>query len=117
MRKFRFVGDPDDYKVNEAEFKVGEIYNGDFVGKDCLCTVEQYASKSWCTSDWQEVFEEQAKPLHKDTDLGHFSGLAMQGYIAAGSTGMPTPDRIVKYAIETAQELIKQLDQKINETK
>lgn len=38
------------------------------------------------------------------------AAMAMQGYISAGSTGMPTTAQIVQYAIETADALITELN-------
>ena len=39
----------------------------------------------------------------------HYAGLAMQGYIAAGSTGMPTPEAIARLAAATADALLAEL--------
>lgn len=40
-----------------------------------------------------------------------FAAMAMQGYISAGSTGMPCPEDIAKYALDTADELINALNE------
>jgi hypothetical protein len=44
------------------------------------------------------------------TKREYFAGRAMQGYISAGSNGMPEPDTIAKYATVAADALIKALN-------
>lgn len=39
----------------------------------------------------------------------HFAGLAMQGYISAGSVGMLSLGRIAQLSVEAADALIKEL--------
>lgn len=59
--------------------------------------------------------------LHKDTDLGVFSAMFVQGLISnsgqcqtfAGNNPESVPSYVVKTAISLAKELIKQLDQEI----
>lgn len=64
--------------------------------------------------DWQEVFD-NPKQLHKDTDLGYFAGLAMQGqfsqvdkYLEAYGDEWVNP--FIENSITLAKQLIKQLD-------
>lgn len=40
-----------------------------------------------------------------------FAAMAMQGYISAGSTGMPCPEDIARYALDTADALINALNE------
>lgn len=57
---------------------------------------------------------------HQDSDFSamcyglskreYFAAMAMQGYIAAGSSGMPTPVDIGFLAVETADRLIEILN-------
>lgn len=120
MRRFRLI------KYDEAyeHLDLGKVYDGDFLPNNWSETIEETAKRF--PNEWEEVFdtnfvkgkpftdipkvETKSKTLHKDTDLGYFAGLAMQGYISAGSNGMPNPDMIAQYAMEAAKELIKQLD-------
>jgi hypothetical protein len=103
MRKFRFIGDPEDYN-NDVIF--GEIY------------LENYQPKKWPLSvigyfglpEWEEVIE-KPKPLHKDTDLGYFAGVAMQSILLSDSYKSASARTKVENAIFLAKELIKQLDQ------
>lgn len=68
---------------------------------------------------WQEVFEPQPKPLHKDTDLGAFSAMFVASLINdPASLKMQTEHSCeyrAKWAIAQARELIKQLDEQGNE--
>ena len=103
MRKFRFIGDPEDYN-NDVIF--GEIY------------LENYQPNKWPLSvigyfglpEWEEVIE-KPKPLHKDTDLGYFAGVAMQSILLSDSYKSASARTKVENAIFLAKELIKQLDQ------
>ena len=46
-----------------------------------------------------------------------FAARAMQGYISAGSTGMPPAKDIARFAVETADALITELNKEVdNET-
>ena len=60
------------------------------------------------------IFETDAGTTHEMfrglTKREHFAGLAMQGYIAAGSHGMPTYQEIAVFAVETADALLAELD-------
>ena len=81
MRRFRFIGDPKEYS---GDFQKEAIYDYSVLGAS-VSNIEM--NVEWLfneyTEDWQEVFDNDGgtiiKPLHKDTDLGYFSGLAMQG--------------------------------------
>jgi hypothetical protein len=60
--------------------------------------------------------EEKNWPNQNMTGAGltkreYLAAMAMQGYISAGSTGMPEPDRVAQLAIQTADELLKVLEQ------
>ncbi len=44
------------------------------------------------------------------TKREYFAALALQGYIAAGSMGMPEPPRIVELAVQTADALLAALE-------
>ena len=110
MRKFRFIGDPEEWN---GGLKKNVIYNEDKIvingyddefGYDwnVLRIAEAYPE------DWQEVFE--GKKLHKDTDLGYFAGVALHGLLANSKNYDSTVNFSIA-AIETAKELIQQLDQ------
>ena len=45
------------------------------------------------------------------TKREHFAALAMQGYIAAGSAGMPTYQELALFAVETADALLAELSE------
>jgi hypothetical protein len=102
MRKFRFIGDPEDYN-NDVIF--GEIY------------LENYQPNKWPLSvigyfglpEWEEVIE-KPKPLHKDTDLGYFAGLIFQGMMINSNWGGTFISMSID-AVNAAKQLIKQLDQ------
>jgi len=104
MRKFRFIGDPEDYN-NDVIFN--EIY------------LENYQPKKWPLSvigyfglpEWEEVIE-KPKPLHKDTDLGYFAGLFLQSDVIKRSLYTDEyDDERCTLAINLARELIRQLDE------
>ena len=88
MRRFRFIGDPKQYNWDDKPV-VYQIYPETHTGKIKSMQWESKPLSRWddpeLLIDWQEVFDgkpyirEIPKPLHKDTDLGYFSGLAMQG--------------------------------------
>ena len=101
MRKFRLINS-DGYNFSEK----GKIYRGiEFLGrKQVFDLVEKYPE------DWQEVFDEHTKPLHKDTDLGHFAGVVLRGILADRKKD-DYPKGLDKTAINIAKELIKQLDE------
>jgi hypothetical protein len=119
MRKFRFVGDPKTYGWDNKPV-VGEIYDATHKGYCVEDDFESLPIEEWPKNeggqDWEEVTETEPepKPLHKDTDLGYFAGLAMQG-ILANHSGRDSVyiERVVSDSIDCAKELIKQLD---NET-
>ncbi len=76
MRKFRFEGKAkyhhNRYLIN---FQVGESYSENRIAfTDSNLTIQDAALMY--PDDWHEVTG------HKDTDLGHFAGLAMQGFLA-----------------------------------
>lgn len=94
--------------------KYGEIYelvrvdsDGDF----WLKTIDSDGSISdfaYFPKEVEQVFEPESKPLHNDTDLGYYAGLAMVEYIRQYGNGWN--ERIASESIATAKELIKQLD-------
>jgi hypothetical protein len=107
MRKFRFIGEPvNSYYLLEKN----SIYNANTIVTDGHddefgygWDVLRYAEEN--PEDWEEI-----KPLHKDTDLGYFAGVAMQG-ILQDSNWITNPIEAAKRAVEYSKELIKQLDQ------
>jgi hypothetical protein len=130
MRKFRFIGNSSDWEWDVNPIKRGiysmELLNkmrgGDPVDDDLV-------DCKWGKENFEEVFEdetenieipvlganrtsiyEKAKTLHKDTDLGYFAGVAMQG-ILQDSNWITNPIEAAKRALEYSKELIKQLDQ------
>lgn len=112
MRRFRFVGDPKEYQWDVLPV-VGKIYDGDFMwtykGEIAGNPLQKWWNEEPENGDWQEVFDEP-KPLHKDTDLGYYAGLAMLGAI---TRGIPLSG---KECIDAAKELIKQLDSLSDDT-
>lgn len=44
------------------------------------------------------------------TKREHIAAMAMQGYISAGSNGMPSSQEIVALAIKTADEMLAELE-------
>jgi hypothetical protein len=44
------------------------------------------------------------------TKREYFASVALQGYIAAGSTGMPDKEALAKYAVDAADALIEALN-------
>lgn len=122
MRRFRFIGDPKEYHWDQRP-KTGDTYvieeindmwgGGDFDDDDI---------SEWGKNDWQEVFENDGgtmlttpKTLHKDTDLGYFSGLAMIGLLSNRSmidnVERPSIDWLTDCSISISKELIKQLNE------
>jgi hypothetical protein len=108
MRKFRFVGDPTEYETKQygQAFKVGEIYDPNYIGVGCYFPVKEYTKDN--PHDWQPVFEEP-KPLLKDTDLGYFAGLAMQS-ILHDPNWITDPKDAAKRSVEYAKALIEELN-------
>lgn len=117
MRRFRFVGEPKDY--GKGFIKVGKIVHENYLrnGSDPLLDIVKNYPQ-----DWQEVYENEGhvlsqiaeptpKPLHKDTDLGHFAGLALQGILSNPSEVISnlTDSQKAQYALIMAEKLIKQL--------
>jgi hypothetical protein len=108
MRKFRFIGDPIEW---DGDLKKNKVYEG--VYKLTEKSHNVFDAVNFYPNDWQEVFDEPKK-LHKDTDLGYFAGLAMQGYISSPVPGLKDlydTGEIIRRSIFFAKELIKQLDQ------
>lgn len=118
MRRFRFVGDPSEY--GDTKPVVGQDYDEHTIetkwGTTGCSTIETFPN------EWQEVYDKPMitdgpvsftkipTPLHKDTDLGYFAGLAMQG-ILANDTASGNHENMVKASIILAKELIKQLNE------
>ncbi len=48
------------------------------------------------------------------TKREYFAAMALSGYIAAGSTGMPLPEKLVDLAVKTADFLIDELNKNEN---
>ena len=44
------------------------------------------------------------------TKREYFAAMALQGYIAAGSMGMPSPKHLAEYATDAADALLSELD-------
>ena len=93
MRKFRFIGDSEEWG---NVFEKNKVY---YLPTSSINFPE----------DWQEVFDEPKK-LHKDTDLGYFAGLALHGLLANSKNYDSTVNFSIA-AIKAAKELIKQLDE------
>ena len=53
--------------------------------------------------------DNQTKPLWKDTDIGHFAGLAMQGAMAE-SGSLLAPEVVAEWAVQNAQALLDELE-------
>jgi len=138
MRKFRLIRNADDYDGSRV---IGEVLEETFIP----WTVDGKPNHNWDRNqnvldasqsyprDWEEVFEgvsEGVKTLHKDTDLGHFAGVAMEGLLKMISTiegantffaisdahnpnlaEIQVEDHLCSFAIKIAQQLIKQLDE------
>ncbi len=106
MRRFRFVGDASEYSSHNI-YK-GIVLDGNYIEEgwdgDVLSLNYEYPE------DWQEVFEET--PLHQ-TDLGYYSGLVMQGYLAnifeSSNAQRFEEKQLCRQSISVAKELIKQL--------
>lgn len=125
MRRFRFIGDELDANgYGKKQPCVGVVYNEDEIF--CDCSVLDWSKDNFLKicDEWQEVFEEKpmitdspvtftshSNPLHKDTDLGYFAGLAMQGLLANPNRVKDIGGGEVKNAILIAKELIKQLNE------
>lgn len=124
MRKFKYIGNNLD--GFNPMFEKNVIYNEDFSLGVGYSNVGRIAQRY--PHDWEEVFGEQVDPpkkvepttLHKDTDLGYFAGLALQG-IHSNPDWVKTckieddweeyVSRSVSAAIDISKELIKQLDE------
>ena len=116
MRRFRFVGDPNmfDWDLKPV---LGDIYPETHFGTKKGIPFTPVFANGVDTDHWQEVFDHiglpTPKPLHKDTDLGYFAGLAMRGLLSDSSLSYQTSDWAEKLSmdsIKAAKELIKQLD-------
>lgn len=109
MRKFRFVGHPDNY----SRWEKLPIFNMVFDEKTHAEYYGSGALEAWKVlenmPDWQEVFEEPIKTLHKDTDLGYFAGLVLPSVYQSWGTGHD--QRVIDESISLAYQLIKELDQ------
>jgi hypothetical protein len=104
MRKFRFIGDPSEW---DGDLEKDKIYAETFSPKGWNYNIVEGALNY--PDDWEEVFDEPKK-LHKDTDLGYFAGVALRGLLANSKNYDSTVNFSIA-AIETAKELIQQLDQ------
>lgn len=58
------------------------------------------------------IYVDNYLPVGGLTKREYFAGLAMQGYISAGSQGMPGPVQISNLAVTTADFLMKELEKK-----
>jgi len=56
------------------------------------------------------ILEQSGGELGGLTKREHFAAMAMQGYISAGSTGMPDAGNIALLAVECADALLSSLD-------
>ena len=102
MRRFRFVGYPDNY----SKWLKKPVFNMIFDEKTHAEYCGTGASQGWKVlenlPDWEEVFETKPKRLHKDTDLGYFAGV----FAASGCD--------ISDSVNKAKRLIKQLDKEVN---
>ena len=106
------------YKLLSDKYSViqGSVLSEDHFMIDDNFPVSFYVEKY--PADWEDVFENQFEPegfldrMHKDTDLGHYAGLAMQGLLSNSNSSfiVGTPE-LISSSISIAKELIKQLDQ------
>jgi hypothetical protein len=108
MRKFRFIGDPNEW---DGDCEKDKFYAATYIPKGWHYDVATCALNF--PDDWEEVFDEPKK-LHKETDLGYFSFELMKAMI--NSPELTTSDdadmeSFVSYYVSLAKELIKQLDQ------
>lgn len=139
MRRFRLKDQDFDYKTRKSQFhEYGSIYYLDYIDSDgdvWLKTNTDNCSHCYAPFEVEEVFDEKPmitagpvtftpihNPLHKDTDLGYYAGLAMQGILAneelrmkilsdASQNKVSGFECIEKEAIRSARELIKQLNE------
>lgn len=112
MRRFRFVGNPDEYrwKINPVYGKIYDLDN--FIKSMGLNVSKEYFNDLGNFKDFQEVFDEP-KPPHKDTDLGYYSFEIMKSFISSPNatfSNQVSNSIFVSHCIELAKELIKQLD-------
>lgn len=104
MRRFRFVGDTEKYYWLDN----GGEYDVTFNDEGRQYSVGRLA-KTY-PEDWIEI--DQPKPLHKDTDLGYFAGLAMAAIIKSGDLRFGSNAQEITFtAFNLADELIKQLNE------
>ena len=117
MRRFKLKESADNYDY----FGAGMTYQADYIagGNSVQSLVDEYPN------DWEAISD---TILHKDTDLGHYAGLAMGALLSNnnlasqitnqfGSVGADRANEItVTGAIKLAQELIKQLNKISDET-
>ncbi len=115
MRRFKFVGDPNmfDWDLKPV---VSNIYPENHFGtKNGIPFTPVFLD--WVDiTNWQEVFDHvglsNSKTLHKDTDLGYFAGLTLQGLLSNSNIDQVKTD-VVYFAILKAQELIEQLNEEL----
>ena len=110
MRKFRFIGDPEDYDIWKIKPVVNQVYDWELFKKNHGTLKDRDIDCFYEDEDWEEVID-NPKPLHKDTDLGYFAGVAMQSILLSDSYKSASARTKVENAIFLAKELIKQLDQ------
>ena len=136
MRKFRFIGDSSnwEWEINPVhgfiysmeqlnKMRCGDPVDDDFM--DCRWGKENfeeilyyYENLGASVKDIKKVENFWGTPMpwtsenhfHKDTDLGYFAGLVLQG-ILANSKKDDYPKELARESILIAKELIKQLDQ------
>lgn len=123
MRRFRLLR----WEKAYGPLEQNGVYDSELIPEGWSETIEETAKRF--PNEWQEVFDiepvkgkpftdipkVEPKTIHKDTDLGYFSGLAMQSLLSnqamIDNVEKPSIDWLKKTSIIIAQELIKQLDE------
>jgi hypothetical protein len=106
MRKFRLLTQEGYYGLNK-----GEVYPENYQSKDGGLSVGELVRIY--KSEWEEVFSDEQPeklPLHKDTDLGYFSGVILAAFTSSPNHNNIRFDTLVERSIELAKGLIAQLD-------
>ena len=106
MRKFRLLTEQ-----GYNEYEKGQIYPENYQRDNDTLPVRKLVILF--PHDWEEVFDDEKReklPLHKDTDLGHFSGVILAAFGSSPNHNNIRFDTLVARSIELAKELISQLD-------